>query len=177
MNITDIYCISDIAPIEGETLFNKAVKYGRNDLCLIIVNRKRVGLRLNIKLLTDFKKNVHLYEETGEQEYKDKATGRYNHRLLWQGVINYIAEGKNLSYGVNYIKKRVLKEQKLPMPWRNYCYACITHCDVCPISKAASECYKNDSAFSLLCDAIKRKDRETAVKYANIIMEAWDENN
>ena len=178
MSITDIYTVKDILNtrhIEGEELYNKAVKYGRHDLCLIIVNRKRVGLRLNVKVLTDFKKNVHLYEETGEQEYKDKATGRYNHRLLWQGVINYIAECKNLPCSVNVIKKRVLRKKKLPTPWRNLCYACITHCDECPISKAAMECYKNDSAFSLLCAAIKRKDREAAVKYANVIMEAWDD--
>lgn len=174
----NIYTVKDVLTtryIEGETLYNKACEYGRNDLCLIIVNRKRVGLRLNVKLLTDFKKNVHLYEETGEQQYKDKATGRYYHRILWQGVINYIAEGKDLSYGVNYIKKRVLEEQKLPTPWRSLCYACITHCDVCPISKAASECYKVDSAFSLLCDAIRIKDREAAIKYSKIIMEAWEE--
>lgn len=175
MKITDIYCISDIAPIEGETLFNKAVKYGRNDLCLIIVNRRRVGLRLNVKVLTDFKKNVHLYEETGEQQYKDKATGRYYHRLLWQGIINYITECKSLSYGVNTIKKRVLRKEKLPTPWRNLCYACITHCDVCPISKRAGICYKEGSAFSLLCDAVRIKDREAAIKYATIIMEAWDD--
>ena len=175
--MNNIYTVNDILNtryIEGETLYNKACEYGRNDLCFIIVNRKRVGLRLNIKVLKDFKKNVHLYEETGEQQYKDKATGRYYHVLLWQGVINYIAEGKNLSYSVNDIKKRVLRKEKLPTPWRNLCYACITQCDVCPISKAASECYKVDSAFSLLCAAIKRKDREAAIKYAKIIMEAWE---
>lgn len=132
MSITDIL---NTRHIEGETLYNK----GRNDLC------------------SDFKKNVHLYEETGEQEYKDKATGRYYHRLLWQGIINYIAEGKKLSWSVNDIKKRVLKEQKLPTPWRNLCYACITHCDECPISKAAMECYKNDSAFSLFKTRIERQ--------------------
>ena len=178
MSITDIYTVKDILNtrhIEGEALYNKAVKYGRNDLCLIIVNRKRVGLRLNVKVLTDFKKNVHLYEETGEQQYKDKATGRYYHRILWQGIINYIAEGKDLSYSVNDIKKRVLRKEKLHTPWRNLCYACITHCDECPISKAAMECYKNDSAFSLLCKAVKNKDREAAIKYAKIIMEAWDD--
>ena len=175
--MNNIYTVNDILNtryIEGETLYNKAVEYGRHDLCLIIASRRRNGLRFNIKKITDFKKNVHLYEETGEQEYKDKATGRYYHRILWQGVINYIAEGKNLSYGVNYIKKKVLKEQKLPTPWRNDCYACITKCNVCPISKAASKCYKVDSAFSLLCNAVRIKNREAAVKAAKVIMEAWE---
>ena len=176
--MNNIYTVNDILNtryIEGETLYNKACEYGRNDLCFIIVNRKRVGLRLNIKVLKDFKKNVHLYEETGEQQCKDKATGRYYHRILWQGVINYIAEGKDLSYGVNYIKKKVLRKEKLPTPWHNECYACLTSCDECPISRRAGVCYKEGAAFSLLCDAVRIKDREVAIKYAKIIMEAWDD--
>ena len=176
--MNNIYTVNDILNtryIEGEALYNKAVKYGRNDLCFIIVNRKRVGLRLNIKVLTDFKKNVHLYEETGLHLYKDKVTGRYNHRLLWQAIIDYILEGRDLSIGVVNIKKKVLKEQKLPTPWRNLCYACITKCEVCPISKKAGECYANGSAFVLLNDAIKSNNKEAAIKEAKIIMEAWDD--
>lgn len=176
--MNNIYTVNDVLNtrhIDGETLYNKACEYGRNDLCLIIVNRKRIGLRLNLKVLTDFKKNVHLYEETGEQQYKDKATGRYYHRILWQAIIDYILEGRDLSKGLNFIKKKVLKEQKLPTPWRNECYACITHCDKCAISQRAGICYKNDAAFSLLCNAVKSKNREAAVKYATIIMEAWDD--
>ena len=177
MKITDVYTLKDAlynGSFEGETLYNKAHKYGRHDLCITIASRKRLGLRLNLKKITDFKKNVHLYEETGEQQYKDKATGRYYHRILWQGVINYIAEGKDLSYGVNYIKNKVIRKEKLPTPWHNDCYACLTHCDECPISRRAGICYKEGTAFSLLCAAIKSKDREAAVKYANVIMEAWE---
>ena len=177
MKITDVYTIKDAlykGSFEGETLYNKAHKYGRNDLCITIANRKRLGLRLNLKKITDFKKNVHLYEETGEQQYKDKATGRYYHRILWQGIINYIAEGKDLSYGVNYIKNKVIRKEKLPTPWHNDCYACLTHCDECPISRRAGICYKDDAAFSLLCAAIKSKNKQEAVKYAEIIMEAWE---
>ena len=132
------------------------------------------GMKITDKKITDFKKNVHLYEETGEQQYKDKATGRYYHRLLWQGVINYIAEGKDLSHGVNYIKQRVLRKEKLPTPWHNDCYACLTNCDECPISKRAGICYKEGTAFSLLCDAVKIKNKQEAIKYASIIMEAWE---
>lgn len=178
MKITDIYTLKDAlynGSFEGETLYNKAHKYGRNDICSLIASRKRQGLRLNLKKITDFKKNVHLYEETGEQEYKDKVTGRYYHRLLWQGIINYIAEGNDLSYGVNYIKKKVLKKEKLPTPFVSDCYACLTYCDVCPISKRAGICYKEGAAFSLLCDAIKSKNKQEAIRQARIIMEAWEE--
>ena len=170
MKITDIYCT-----IEGEPLFNKAVEYGRNDLCLLIANRKRLGLRLNLKVLTSFSKNVHLYEETGEQQYKDKATGRYNHRIMWQAIIDYIAEGKDLSCGITNIKKKVLKKEKLPTPWRCYCYACITDCDACPISKAAGICFKENSTFALLCNVIESKNKEAAISLSKRIMEAWEE--
>lgn len=142
----------------GETLYNKALEYGRNDLCLIIASRKR----LNLKKITDFKKNVHLYEETGEQRYKDKATGRYYHRCLWQAVIDYILEGRKLSCGISSIKKKVLKKYKLPTPWKCLCYACLTDCSTCPISKRVGICYREGN-------------REEAVKYAKIILEAWDE--
>ena len=177
MKLTDVYTIKDVVykgSFEGEELYNKAHKYGRHELCLLIASRRRNGRRLNLKKITDFKKLVHLYEETGEQEYKDKATGRYYHHILWQGVINYIAEGNDLSYGVNYIKKKVLMKEKLPTPWHNDCYACITHCDECPISRRAGVCYKDDAAFSLLCDAVRINDKQEAIKYAEIIMEAWE---
>lgn len=175
MKITDVYTISDIVPIEGETLYNKALEYGRNDLCLIIASRKRQGLRFNLKKITDFKKNVHLYEETGEQRYKDKATGRYYHRIMWQAVIDYILEGRKLSCGISNIKKKVLKKYKLPTPWKCLCYACLTDCSTCPISKRVGICYREGNAFALLCDAVKEGNRKEAVKQAKIIMEAWDE--
>ena len=170
MKITDVYTFKDAlynGSFEGETLYNKAHKYGRHDICLEIADTKRKT--------ADFEENVHLYEETGEQQYKGKATGRYYHRILWQGVINYIAEGNDLSHGVNYIKNKVIRKEKLPTPKFNGCYACVTRCDKCPISRRAGICCKDDAAFSLLCDAVRIKDREAAVKYASIIMEAWDD--
>ena len=176
--MTDIYTINDVLKtgrIEGEKLYNKACEYGRNDICIIIANRRRLGLRLNLKVLTDFKKNVHLYEKTGEQYYKDKATGRYNHRLLWQAFINYILDDRDLSIGVVKIKKKVLKENRLPTPWHNLCYACITDCDICPISRKVGKCFKSNSSFALLCEAVESGNKQEAARLAKVIMEAWNE--
>ena len=153
------------------TFYNKAAIYGRNDLCDIIANRDRMDL----KVLRDFKKNVHLYEETGEQRYKDKCTGRYNHRIMWQAIIDYIREGRDLSIGLVDIKKKVIKENRLPTPWKCLCYACITKCDFCPINRKAGICYNNDSAFAYLCEAVKSGNKQAAVKYSKIILEAWEE--
>lgn len=154
-----------------ETLYSKAVEYGRNDLCHIIASRDRMDL----KVLTSFSKNVHLYEETGEQRYKDKCTGRYNHRILWQAIIDYLYEGRDMSIGLVNIKKKVLKENRLPTPWKCYCYACLTKCEECPISQRAGICFKSNSAFALLCEAIKNKDKKEAIRLSKVIMEAWEE--
>lgn len=172
--ITGVYILIDVldsGPFEGETLYNMAYEYGRHDLCLIIASRKRLGLRLNLKVLTDFKKNVNLYEETGEQQYKDLATGRYYHRILWQKVIDYIAEGRDISHGITSIKYTIIEENKLPRPWRNLCYACISKCGACPIDN----CNNDDSTFVLLCRMLARDNREEAIKQAKAIMEAWKE--
>ena len=87
---------------KAEVIYNKALCYNRSDISSAI----KEGKSIRTKAIQDFYNNVLEYEKTGEQQYKDKATGRYYHILLWQGIINYIAEGKDLSYGVNYIKKR-----------------------------------------------------------------------
>ena len=153
-----------------EIIYKKAFCYHRSDISSAIEE----GKSIRTKAIQDFYNNVLEYEKTGEQQYKDKATGRYYHRILWQGDINYITEGKNLSYGLNYIKKKVIRKEKLPMAWHNDCYACLTHCDKCPISRRAGICYKEDAAFSLLCAAIKSKNKQEAIKQAEIIMEAWE---
>ena len=81
MKITDVYTFKDAlynGPFEGETLYNKAHKYGRHDICLEIAGTKRKT--------ADFEENVHLYEETGEQQYKGKATGKAGSRATNPGT-------------------------------------------------------------------------------------------
>ena len=157
MKITDIYTIKDTlynGSFEGETLYNKAHNYGRHDICLLIASRKRQGLRLNIKKITSFKKNVHLYEETGEQQYKDKATGRYYHMVLWEEVIRRLRDGDELD---------------LPKP----CYACITTCETCPIAERAGKCIDENSTYDKFTTALSHGDIETAIKYAEVMADAW----
>lgn len=107
MKITDIYTLKDVmdcGPIEGETLFNKAYKYGRHDICLEIAETKRKT--------ADFEENVRKYEETGLSLYKDKATGRYYHMILWEEIICR------------------LRDELKP---------CITKCEACPIAECSDE--------------------------------------
>lgn len=144
MKITDIYTLKDVmdcGPIEGETLFNKAYKYGRHDLCLEIAETKRKT--------ADFEENVRKYEETGLSLYKDKATGRYYHMILWEEIICRLRE-KSID-GLKHFQ-----------------HSCITKCEACPIAERAGQCSDENSAYFKFTTAI-----ETAIKYAEVMADAW----
>lgn len=104
--MTDIYTLNDVlvnGPIEGETLYNKALKYGRHDICLEIAATKRKT--------AEFEENVRKYEETGLSLYKDKATGRYYHTILWEEIICRLRE----EFDATELKERVINELDLPI--------------------------------------------------------------
>ena len=158
--MTDIYTFKDVmdcGPFEGETLYNKAYKYGRHDICLLIAETKRKT--------ADFEENVRKYEETGEQQYKDKATGRYYHMVLWEEIIRRLREKSD----VPELKERIIDELGLPKP----CFACITKCEMCPISRRAGICSDEDSAYYKFSTALSHGDIEEAIKYAEVMAGAW----
>lgn len=145
--MTDIYTLKDVmdnGPFEGEVLYNKALKYGRHDICLEIAKTR------------SFEENVRKYEETGLQLYKDKATGRYYHIILWDEIICRLSD-----------------ELDLPEPYQYNCYACTAHCKACPIVERAGRCGDDNSAYAHYIDAINNCDREAAIKYAEVIADAW----
>lgn len=166
--MTDIWTIKDVmdnGPFEGEVLYNKAYKYGRYDICLKIAETKRET--------ADFEENVRKYEETGEQQYKDKATGRYYHMVLWEEIIRRLRDGYNGTLYAPKLKERIIDELDLPKPYNHSCYACTAHCKVCPIVERAGRCGDDNSAYAHYIDAINNCDRETAIKYAEVIADAW----
>lgn len=164
MKITDICTLNDVldnGPFEGEVLYNKAYKYGRHDICLEIAETKRKT--------AEFEENVRKYEETGLSLYKDKATGRYYHILLWDEIIRRLRE----EFDVTELKEMVINELDLPKPYQFNCYACTAHCKVCPIAEHAGRCHDGNSAYAHYIDAINNCDRDEAIKYAEVIADAW----
>ena len=162
--MTDIYTLKDVmdnGPFEGETLYNKAYKYGRHDICLEIAETRRKT--------ADFEENVRKYEETGEQQYKDKATGRYYHQIMWEEIIRRLRE----EWDAPKLKERIIDELGLPKPYKHSCYACITKCEACPIAERAGRCGDDNSAYAHYIDAINNCDKEEAVKSAEVIVDAW----
>ena len=162
--MTDIRTLDDVlvnGPFEGETLYNKALKYGRHDICLKIAETKRET--------AEFEENVRKYEETGLSLYKDKATGRYYHMILWDEIIRRLRD----EFDATELKERVINELDLPKPYQFNCYACTTHCKVCPIAERAGRCGNKNSAYAHYIDAINNCDKEEAIKYAEVIVDAW----
>ena len=178
MKITDIYTFKDVlkrGPFEGEPLYNKALKYKRYDICLKIADFKRD--------IVEFEENVRKYEETNLQLYKDKATGRYYHILLWDEIVRRLREEwdeivrrlREEWYDLTELKERIIDELGLPKPYQFYCFACTAHCSICPIIERAGLCSCTGSAYWNFIDAIDNRDREAAIKYAEVIADAWTE--
>ena len=166
--MTDIYNLEDVidcGPFEGETLYNKAYKYGRYDICLLIAETKRKT--------ADFEENVRKYEETGLSLYKDKATGRYYHMVLWEEVIRRLRDNDDVPLYAPKLKERIIDELGLPKPYNHPCYACITTCETCPIAERAGKCIDENSTYDKFTTALSHGDKEAAIKYAEVIADAW----
>lgn len=131
MKITEVY-ILDSGP------FEKAREYKRYDLCLKIADARRN------KALAEFAENIQLYE----QQYKDKATGKYYHRILWDEIIRRL--------------KNDYDELGLPEPSYNHCYACTAKCEVCPISDLARPCSSKGSVYAHFVDALSEREMRDA---------------
>lgn len=165
--MTDIYTIEDVmdnGPFEGEVLYNKAYKYGRYDICLKIAETKRET--------ADFEENVRKYEETGLSLYKDKATGRYYHMVLWDEIARRLRDGDVPLYALK-LKERIIDELGLPNPYNHSCYACIATCETCPIAERAGQCSDETSAYFKFSTALYHGDKEAAIKYAEVMADAW----
>lgn len=163
--MTDIYTFEDVmnsGPFEGETLYNKAYKYGRYDICLTIAETKRKT--------ADFEENVRKYEETGLSLYKDKATGRYYHMLLWEEITRRLRDGDDVPLYAPKLKEQIINELGFPKPFR---FACLTKCEVCPIAERAGQCIDENSAYYEFTIALNHGDREAAIKYAEVMADAW----
>ena len=158
--MTDIHTIKDVidcGPFEGETLYNKAYKYGRYDICLEIAETKRKT--------ADFEENVRKYEETGLSLYKDKATGRYYHMIMWEEIIRRLRDDDDVPLYAPKLKEIIIDELGFPKPYKHSCYAT---CETCPIAERAGKCI--DDKFTT---ALSRGDKEAAIKYAEVMADAW----
>ena len=149
-------------------IYKKAFFYHRSDISSAIEE----GKSIRTKAIQDFYNNVIEYEKTGEQQYKDKATGRYYHQIMWGKIIDSIVEG-NWYDDIYDLKLSIIKENKLPMPKYNACYACSCFtCEQCPLK--LFHCGHEDAPFTLFIKAYRKREKDTAINYATMIMNAWE---
>ena len=166
--MNDIRTFKDVwvnGPIEGETLYNKALKYGRHDICLEIAETKRKT--------AEFEENVKKYEASGLSLYKDKATGRYYHMILWEEIICRLRDDDDVPSDASLLKQRIIDELGFPKPYNHSCFACTKACEVCPIAENAEKCSDESSAYYKFTTALDRGDRDAAIKYAEVMADAW----
>lgn len=153
---------------KAEVIYNKALYYHRDDIASAIEE----GKSIRTEVIKDFYNNVLEYEKTGEQQYKDKATGRYYHQIMWGKIVDSIAEG-NWYDDIDDLKLSVIKDNKLPMPKYNACYACsCATCEQCPLE--FFRCGHEDSPYSLFVKAYRKREKDIAINYALMIMNSWE---
>ena len=150
-----------------EIIYNKALYYHRGDISSAI----KEGKSIRTKAIQDFYNNVIEYEKTGIEEYKDKATGRYYHQVMWRKIAASIAEG-NWYDDIDDLKLSIIKKNKLPMPKYNGCYACCRLCEECPLK--LFRCGHEDAPYALFVKAYRKREKDTAINYATMIMNAWE---
>ena len=155
----------------AEVIYNKALCYRRSDVSYAIKERMEKGKSIRVKAIQDFYNNVIEYEKTGNETYRDKATGRYYHQIMWRKIAASIAEG-NWYDDIDDLKLSIIKENKLPMPKYNACYACsCLTCGHCPLE--LFRCGYGDAPYSLFVKAYRKREKDTAITYATMIMNAW----
>lgn len=175
MYITSLRQLEKLEPVEEKTkldkIYNKALQYERYDIIVKMVWRISHNKRqpYNIASINQFYDWVQIYEKTGIEEYKDKATGKYWHYILWDKIVTAL-EHELVPLGK--LKKGIIKVNKLPRPLRGDCYACsAVLCSKCKLKMVP--CSFPHSPWSILTRAINSNDREKAIKYAEVIRDAW----
>ena len=178
INITSLYQLNELKPIEEKTkldkIYNKALQYERYDIIVKMVWRIAHNKRqpYNIAPIKQFYDWAQLYEKTGIEEYKDKATGKYWHYVLWDKIVTALEYETVPFRSLGKLKKDIIRINKLPKPLRGNCYACAAViCSKCVLGKVP--CSFPHSIWSILITAINNNDRERAIKYAGRIRDAW----
>lgn len=172
--ITVLNQLKDLTPVEEKTkldkIYNKALEYERYDIIIEMIWRINHHKQpYNIKPISLFYNNVLIYEKTRIEEYKDKATGRYWHYIMWDKIASALELEQIPFRSITQLKKDIIKVNKLPKPLRNSCYACsIVFCSKCKL-----KCSFPHSPWSCFYWAMKNNDKDTAIKKAREIRDAW----
>lgn len=162
LRIEDISSFEDIEEYKDQVqtdnpIYFEALKYKRYDVIMeLIVFPKSY-------IIEDFVKALKVGSI-------DLLTNRYYHHALWTEVVNRLEKYGIDRVGISHMKKNIIRDLGLPIPYKGTCYACCRLCKDCEIYKKCGKCDIKGSSYDILYDAV---DKNIAIKYAREIRDAW----
>lgn len=162
LRIKDISSFEDIEEYKDQVqtdnpIYFKALKYKRYDVIMELILFPRS------LIIEDFKK----------AKKKDVLTNRYYHHILWTEMVKRLKRDGIDINGITHMKREIINDLKLPIPFKGTCYACCRLCKDCEIYKKCGKCDEAGSSYDKLYNAFLAKDKDTAIKYAMEIRDAW----
>lgn len=165
LRIEDISSFEDIDEYKDQVqtdnpIYFEALKYKRYDVIMELI------LFPKSSIIRNFEKALELYKI-------DLLTNRYYHHALWTELVNRLEKDGIDRAGITHMKKTIIRDLELPIPYTGTCYACCRLCKDCEIYKKCGKCDIKWSSYDRLYDAFTAVDKNTAIKYAREIRDAW----
>lgn len=162
LRIEDISSFEDIEEYKDQVqtdnpIYFEALKYKRYDVIMELIVFPRSYI------IEDFVKALKVGSV-------DLLTNRYYHHVLWTEVVNRLEKDGIDRAGISHMKKNIIRDLGLPIPYKGTCYACCRLCKDCEIYKKCGKCDIKGSSYDILYGAV---DKNIAIKYAREIRDAW----
>lgn len=162
LRIEDISSFEDIEEYKDQVqtdnpIYFEALKYKRYDVIMELIVFPRSSI------ITRFTEDLKLQDI-------DLLTNRYYHHVLWTELVNRLEKYGIDRAGISHMKKNIIRDLGLPIPYKGTCYACCRLCKDCEIYKKCGKCHMKGSSYDILYDAV---DKNIAIKYAREIRDAW----
>lgn len=172
LRIEDIKSFKDIDKYKDQVqmdnpLYFEALKYKRYDVIM------ELTLNPESSIIEDFKKALKLYKAVGSIYAIDLLTNRYQHHVLWYELVKRLEKNGIDRAGISHLKRTIIRDFKLPLPFNGLCFACCRLCKDCEIGKKCGKCFEIGSTYDRLYSAFLANDNKTAIKLAREIRDAW----
>lgn len=169
LRIEDISSFEDIEEYKDQVqtdnpIYFEALKYKRYDVIMELILFPRSSI------IGDFRRALKLYKAVGSIYAIDLLTNRYYHHALWTELVNRLEKYGIDRTGISHMKRTIIRDLDLPIPYKGTCYACCRLCKDCEINKKCGKCDMKGSSYDILYDAV---DKNIAIKYAREIRDAW----
>lgn len=166
LRISDLFSFEDIDEYKDQVqtdnpIYHEALKYMRYDVIM------QLRLHPGSSVIKDFVKDL-------ESNDTDKLTNRYYHRVLWTELVKRLEEDDDIDVSdIGLMKRKIIEDLNLPVPFNGNCYACCRLCKDCEIGKKCGKCQMSFSSYDKVYNAFLMNDVSVAIKYAREIRDAW----